>query len=88
MVLIHVWVDIKGKAEWRSKTKIRNRKSTFKESKILVLVTGNIDHQTEAKIIDSIRNIDDKDTIFSIAHRLSSLKHADRIIELKKFKNL
>ena len=48
--------------------------------------TSALDHQTEAKIIDSIRNIDDKITIFSIAHRLSSLKHADRIIELKKFK--
>ena len=63
-------------------------RALYKRSQIVVLdeATSALDHKTEAKIIESIRNLDDKITIFSIAHRLSSLKHADRIIELKDSK--
>lgn len=63
-------------------------RALYKESNILVLdeATSALDNQTEALIIKSLENIDREITLIFIAHRYSSLKNCDRIIEIKNGK--
>ena len=57
----------------------------MKESPILILddATSAVDMETEALIQKALRNLDHHVTTFVIAHRISSVKHADEIVVLK-----
>lgn len=61
-------------------------RALFKGNNILVLdeSTSSLDTNTEKKILHAIDNLRTDITIFMIAHRHSTLKSADLIIELKK----
>jgi ABC-type bacteriocin/lantibiotic exporter with double-glycine peptidase domain len=48
--------------------------------------TSALDNATEAEIVDELRELKGKKTIVVIAHRLTTLKHCDRIYELKNGK--
>ncbi len=48
--------------------------------------TSALDNNTEREIVDEIERLKDKKTMIVIAHRLSTLKHCDRIYELKNGK--
>ncbi len=67
------------------KQRIGIARAIYKERNLLVLdeSTSALDNLTEEKILRSIENLGDDKTIFMIAHRITTLKHADRIFELK-----
>ena len=46
--------------------------------------TSALDTETETEIMSEISNLKGDQTIIVIAHRLSTLKHCDRILELSK----
>jgi len=56
----------------------------LKDAPILVLdeATSNVDNETEAALQRSIEKISVDRTTLIIAHRLSTVRHADRIIVL------
>ena len=60
-------------------------RALYKNSKILILdeATSALDEFTERNLINDINNIGNDITIISIAHRHSTLKNFDRIIEIK-----
>jgi ATP-binding cassette, subfamily B, multidrug efflux pump len=59
-------------------------RALIKEPPILILddSTSSVDMETEARIQKALRNLDHKVTTFIIAHRCSSVLHADEIIVL------
>ena len=61
-------------------------RAIYEKPQVLFLdeATSSVDNNIEAEIIDQIHNNEDNFTIIMIAHRLSSLKYCDRIIELDK----
>jgi len=54
--------------------------------KILVLdeATSSVDTETEEKIQSALLNVTEGKTVFAIAHRLSTLKNADRLIVIEE----
>lgn len=54
--------------------------------KLLVLdeATASVDTETEQKIQEALKNITEGKTVFAIAHRLSTLKNADRLFVLEE----
>ena len=54
--------------------------------KILILdeATSNVDTETERKIQDALDRLVQGRTVIAIAHRLSTLRRADRLIVLKE----
>jgi ATP-binding cassette subfamily B protein len=59
-------------------------RALMKEAPILILddSTSSVDMETEMRIQKALRNLDHKATTFIIAHRISSVLHADEIIVL------
>jgi ATP-binding cassette subfamily B multidrug efflux pump len=59
-------------------------RTLLKESPILILddATSSVDMETEALIQKALRNLEHKVTTFIVAHRISSVKHADEILVL------
>lgn len=59
-------------------------RTLLKESPILILddATSAVDMETEALIQRALQNLDHRVTTFIVAHRISSVKHADEIIVL------
>ena len=59
-------------------------RALYKERDVLFLdeATSSLDLQTEKTITKNIEQNNDKMTIISIAHRISSLSNYDRIIKL------
>ena len=63
-------------------------RSLYKKSPIIILdeATSALDKLTEEKIMNNIYNLKDQPTVFIIAHRLSTLKGCDKIVELENGK--
>jgi ATP-binding cassette subfamily B protein len=59
-------------------------RALMKQAPILILddSTSSVDMETEARIQAALRNLDHRATTFIIAHRISSVIHADEIIVL------
>ena len=57
-------------------------RAMFTQPMLLVLdeATSSLDGETESNISDSIRDLHGKVTVVMIAHRLSTVRHADRVI--------
>ena len=60
-------------------------RALYKECKILIFdeATSALDNATEISLMKCIDDISDEITIISIAHRHSTLKNCDRILEIK-----
>ena len=60
-------------------------RALLKNSPILIMdeAVSNLDTKTDMEIQDTIRHLAHKKTILIVAHRLSTIKEADRIIVLK-----
>ena len=54
-----------------------------KEIMIFDESTSSLDVETEGKIINNIKNLNDEKTIIIISHRIENLKHCEKIYEIK-----
>lgn len=61
-------------------------RALYRNPKILILdeATSALDNKTENKIIQFINSLKGQYTIISVAHRLTSLKHCDKILFLRE----
>lgn len=61
-------------------------RALYKRTEVIVFdeATSALDSETEQAIMDTIEHIGDEVTILMIAHRLSTLKNCDLIVELKQ----
>lgn len=66
------------------KQRVGIARAMFTKPQLLVLdeATSSLDGQTEAEISEAIQNLKGRVTLIVIAHRLSTVKHADLIIYL------
>ncbi len=60
-------------------------RALYWNSEVLIFdeATSSLDNETETAITESIEGIASGQTIFVIAHRITTLKHCDRILEIK-----
>ena len=67
------------------KQRIGLARALYKNPSVLILdeATSALDNETEEKVISSLNSLNNDVTIFMIAHRLSTLKFCDKIIEIK-----
>jgi ABC-type multidrug transport system fused ATPase/permease subunit len=74
-----------SKVSGGQKQRIGIARSLYSNAQILVFdeATSALDADTELAITESIENIEGGQTIFVIAHRISTLRFCDQIIELK-----
>jgi ABC-type multidrug transport system fused ATPase/permease subunit len=58
----------------------------YKQSPVLILdeATSALDYETEEKIMQEINTAKDGETVFIIAHRLTTLNQCDHIIRLSR----
>jgi ATP-binding cassette subfamily B protein len=63
-------------------------RALYKQAKVLVFdeATSALDNNTEQSVMDAIDRIDSNITIIMIAHRLTTLKSCDKIVEIKEGK--
>ncbi len=63
-------------------------RAILSDPKLLVLdeATASVDTETEEKIQNALKNVTEGKTVFAIAHRLSTLKNADRLFVLEEGK--
>ena len=61
-------------------------RALYREAKIILFdeATNQLDTDTESSVMQSINNLNKEITIIFIAHRLSTLKNCDQIIDLAK----
>ena len=66
------------------KQRIGMARALYHQSSVLVFdeATSALDSETESEIMSEISNLKGDQTIIVIAHRLSTLRHCDRILEL------
>ena len=59
-------------------------RAIYKKSKVIVLdeATSAIDNNTESTLMDSIESISNNKIIILVAHRLSTIKKCDKVIEI------
>ncbi len=59
-------------------------RALYRNPEVLIFdeATAALDNQTEAKLMETINDISKNRTVIMIAHRLTTLKNCDRIIEL------
>ena len=67
------------------KQRIAIARALYKNSELLIFdeATSALDNKTELSLVETLRGIDKQKTILIIAHRLSTLKYCDRVLELK-----
>ena len=65
-------------------------RALYKKSSVLVFdeATSALDTKTEQRIMNTINNLDKNLTIFIIAHRITTLKYCDNIIDLSDLGNV
>jgi ABC-type bacteriocin/lantibiotic exporter with double-glycine peptidase domain len=70
------------------KQRIGIARAFYKQSDVIIFdeATSALDNKTEANIIEEIAKLDSNMTIFIVAHRLSTLKYCDRVIEFESGK--
>ena len=63
-------------------------RALYKNSELLILdeATSALDNKTEISLVETFKQIKKDKTIIIIAHRLSTLKYCDRILEIKNGK--
>ena len=61
-------------------------RALYKQAKVIILdeATSSLDSKTENSVMESIINLKNDLTILIIAHRVTTLKNCDQIIELEK----
>jgi len=66
------------------KQRISLARALLKEPAIIILddTTSAVDMETESQIQDALKAMDNDETVFIIAHRISSIKDADKILVL------
>jgi ATP-binding cassette subfamily B protein len=59
-------------------------RALYKASEVIVLdeATSALDSKTEANVMESIYSLGEEQTVFIVAHRLSTLKRCDLIVEI------
>ena len=67
------------------KQRIAIARALYKNANVLIFdeATSSLDNRTENYIMNAIESLDKEVTIFLVAHRISTLKNCDYIIELK-----
>ena len=67
------------------KQRIAIARALYKNSELLIFdeATSALDNKTELSLVETLSRIDKQKTILIIAHRLSTLKYCDRVLELK-----
>ncbi len=83
----NTYVGEKGyKLSGGERQRISIARAILSNPKILILdeATASVDTETEAKIQQALLNVTEGKTVFAIAHRLSTLKNADRLFVLEE----